>query len=830
MHPLAVERAKSLGSLGSFLLRHLPDKVDVDPTDLITCWSIIDKISKTDALAAVSMSILNTMYPLQVPLTKSTILKIVYGAYSLDPLSPLTTTLPPSELNQPLTRRVMYYDNLDNDSTIHLFPAKSAGPAHTKTNVWFTDAWYDLKRTNPVLAKNFNAHGRLMVGFYNDQATSALLYASALCDHTPLAVPIAIASIRNHSIAKNLSNLFKAVGANSSLLGSLFTEAQVLQGRGVGRLNLYDSAAERCDITRLDGQLFIPQDYDKLRTIIDEIISTELQGETPVYPTDDEFWTSRWLWCVNGSHNKSLDKHLGYEDMLPMLPRAHRKAYSEAVSTYDLDAWQAHSAFSISEKMEHGKTRAIYGGDTQSYYAFERLLRPIEEVWKGRQVILNPGRGGTLYNAVRLRKISATAPINLMMDYDDFNASHTIKSQQLVIEALCNAVAYPKDRADKLVASFSNSSLYAEGKYVGKLQGTLMSGHRATTVCNSILNRAYLLYIHPELRNYACMHVGDDVYFALPSFSHAAAVLQDIRRSSIRMNPTKQSCGVITAEFLRMALGCNGAQGYAPRTIASIVSGNWVSLYKLNPEEGISSLVASAWGLQNRSGSTRATLLLAHALSRYAKLPYADLQNLLTGVTALNNGPTRAGAHIVHRLDVLPADDATDRLHNNIVQSLPHNASSQYLSNHVSQFELVVLQEVGTSPLEVMVESSFSKSLAQETNPACVAVTKSLCETRGSKSSAVNAVELLSQPSIGGELTRYPIAGLYRNLLSTKKLRKLLRWLEIPVPDGLTPEIVAWGATACNTIITGILPYSDACSLSAKTFSRCIYTPINVCF
>lgn len=79
-----------------------------------------------------------------------------------------------------------------------------------------------------------------------------------------------------------------------------------------------------------------------------------------------------------------------------------------------------------------------------------------------------------------------------MLDYDDYNARHPLEYQQMVIEELVAHSGYDPVLGQRLADSFNNMYLFRpDTREPQQLKGTLMSGHRATTFINSVLNYAY---------------------------------------------------------------------------------------------------------------------------------------------------------------------------------------------------------------------------------------------------------------------------------------------------------------------------------------------------
>jgi len=124
---------------------------------------------------------------------------------------------------------------------------------------------------------------------------------------------------------------------------------------------------------------------------------------------------------------------------------------------------------------------------------------------------------------------------------------------------------------DELLGAFDKKELQITvfgGKKYCKWTSTLPTGHRATSFINSILNRAYLVHLLPECESY---HAGDDVYI-----TKAVSMLPIVRSGVVELNPAKPSWGH-QGEFLRNVLTTSGIFGYPCRSIATFISGNWLT-------------------------------------------------------------------------------------------------------------------------------------------------------------------------------------------------------------------------------------------------------------
>jgi hypothetical protein len=293
-----------------------------------------------------------------------------------------------------------------------------------------------------------------------------------------------------------------------------------------------------------------------------------------------------------GAHSRyAEDKWLGERVELPTRPT--RREFAEQVDVNLVALGSPRVDAGLSEKEEHGKTRAIYGCDTRSYYTFDYLLQPVEAVWRSRRTMLDPGRRlqSTLYPELAKRP-----GVRYMLDFDDFNSQHELWAMKEVIRVACEGapqkvLQWALDSWDNMFVHYYEDGVVKEQRMVG----TLPSGHRATTFVNTILNRAYCLYAAGgEMRNLDSYHCGDDVIVFGPEPDISEYVIQ-VDKSPFRINAAKQSVGFSVGEFLRVSFTDAEACGYPARAIASTVSGNWVTDNRLDKKSYVETLLRGVW-------------------------------------------------------------------------------------------------------------------------------------------------------------------------------------------------------------------------------------------
>jgi hypothetical protein len=494
-----------------------------------------------------------------------------------------------------------------------------------------------------------------------------------------------------------------------------------------------------------------------------------------------------------------------------------------------LSAWKAESFYSLSEKLECGKTRAIYSSDTLTYFAFEHLLKPVEGVWRNQRAILDPGGIGTWRIGRRIQAMRGANPVNVMLDYDDFNSRHMLLYMAIVIEELCDHVGYPAELREKLVRSIYHGTLRVGGEVLGRVMGTLMSGHRATTFFNTILNEAYIRVAYPRITELKSMHVGDDVYISAPSFAVAQDVLKKCESAGLAMNPIKQSVGVYAAEFLRVCYADDAARGYVCRSISSCVNGNWVSEVRLNAEEGLRSIVAHSWTLCNRARNVNMGALLVSSVKRICRLSSRDARNLLTGRVALNDGPCRyTGLHV----DSMCVDVDTSAEEEAVAlatQGFAEYATLDFLTHCAQPIEQYVLGELGASLVDTMRCASYRKTMISSGDVAgavpAAKVSRSF-DRRGVKTT-VQLEKSAYGRGVGGVLSQFPLLQFVKKRITGDLLLMALLIAGVRPGVGEDIEELAWGRKAKAVSVLGSLSYADASALTRRCDEDLVYSPYN---
>ncbi|BAC81754.1 RNA-dependent RNA polymerase [Helicobasidium mompa totivirus 1-17] len=650
----------------------------------------------------------------------------------------------------------------------------------------------------------------------SDVITAAILYTAALLpSHRNRSWRIAVAACLDPKAAKGLSTAMKSLGANSVQEGAVLVEAQSLQGRMTGACDLAEEASYRCDARKVAEQV-ISADPEALRDSIRWVLNKELANGVDEYQSLDDFWSRRWLWCVNGSHTNASDAKVGIRRKvdLPGIDRVYRRMVAEALEEEPISCWDGTTFVSATQKLEHGKTRAIFACDTQNYFRVSHLLGPVQNRWRNERILLDPGEGGSLKMAHRMMDMRAAGGLNVMLDYDDFNSHHATETQKILFEELIKHVNYDPVLGKTLVDSFDKMYCYIKGVRVGQVLGTMMSGHRGTMFINSVLNAVYIrlatgaAFFDPL----SSLHAGDDVYAVLPSLSDAKFLLDSCHNFGCRMNSTKQSVGVVCGEFLRMAVTPVGAIGYVCRSIASFISGNWSTDAPLTPREYLTNCISQCHTLFNRSNSMHLIQLISDCIHKRLNLKRKLCLEMMTGLAAPDGVPlfnTMYG-----RVYPIVPENWRRRGARFDCACEVHHATSQYSSQHLPPVKVEALTETGTSAASAMQLASYKRAIDSMLSyePRKVKFGK----PRTMNALGLNlAKELFTHLLNTGCLEAMPVLRLIQDQIKRPLLRELVL---LAGGDGGAAdlEVEAWGPQTRKCSFFGWIPYSDAAALQKK--------------
>jgi hypothetical protein len=383
----------------------------------------------------------------------------------------------------------------------------------------------------------------------------------------------------------------------------------------------------------------------------------------------------------------------------------------------------------------------------------------------------------------------------------------------------------PPQLTEACVASLDREYI-KRGDKLHHVVGTLMSGHRATTFFNSVLNAAYLRCAVGEStykRMYA-LHTGDDVYARVSTLHDVEALLIGAASRGCRLNPSKQSIGISHAEFLRCAFAPEGAYGYVARAIATCASGSWTHSAPLDAQEALTNAVTVSRALINRSGQHAFPRLLGPAL----RLPQGvtvrvAIDALIGGRASFNGMPAYTDSSPIPVYE-LRRQYAKPRLKD--WEKLPRNATLQYLSQHASEVEIEALSLTRTDPQPLMVASSYPMGQTEGTTVPCESELVVAGYFRPNRRGLATAAGVATRHE--GALNKYPLIHLIADRLTAENLEWLLRIVGAPRTRDVYAD--AFGEQVHPATIHGTLPISDASSIARTTGYDLIYVnyPINL--
>lgn len=794
-------RRSGLGDLGDWMANRLQfcglNVVHTTGSDALLMKALDD--GRVRGITAMCFSILHMEVPTQVSMKEADVVEM------------LSENICNTTRQKILCVKTAF--DIDSKDDVSIFPLKEDPQAATKVNVFFRDVWHDIKGSMPKQAQQIRKIRGVLAGMYNDQAAAAVIFMSLCSQYTGKPVLLFARLATDPAFAKNVSNVLKACGSGQNRLMAMCCEANTLQGRGVGDIDLEDEIASRCE----DGCRGKTVDLDsfELRRAVKEIIRDEIaEDRRPEWPTVDEFFSKRWLTTVNGSHNKTVHKRPYVDDLPSELKkmRMHRRAGVEVMSRNPLFGWDGETSVSVSAKLEHAKRRALFACDTVSYMAFDYLLKPVERSWVGRRVLLDPGKGGSVGMAHRISVLEKQYPYGVMLDYEAFNEHHTLEAQRIVIEEATRGA--DRRMVEMCLESFGKMRIRGE-RGTRTVKGTLMSGHRATSFINSVLNAAYIkLMLSSRWTNTKSIHVGDDVVVLCRTLNEARQLIDTAQGSPFRFNQMKQSFGRYSKEFLRMSGTGRKFYGYLARAVSSLVSGNWVTEIRLGEAEAISTYNQMAWSLVNRSGVAMAGRVLLNTIKRRTSLSRLEAEKLVAGELSVNGSPVRVGPGRYGTLRCQPlAIDMGEGRSRRELRSLPSNATDEYLAKHLTPVEMMAREMTGADVKGAMLEASYRKSLLADSRCSSKAVLKRgrVWSPDKSEEDVVTLVRSKSDPHV---LDGYPLVHLVKSGLSRAQVGELC---VAAGGSGSNKEIVEFlSDSSTTTMCRGIVPYADAVAAGRK--------------
>uniref|UniRef100_A0A2V0RJ97 RdRp n=1 Tax=viral metagenome TaxID=1070528 RepID=A0A2V0RJ97_9ZZZZ len=591
-----------------------------------------------------------------------------------------------------------------------VFPLKGHIGAVTKVNVFMSDAVKDARLVlgddvcQILLEMIYMRRACTGRCTYNDEACSWLLWCVAALEGGLNPVPALLVS---YDDLKEMSNDLKGCGVVCNPFAHMLVEMAALEGRGIGMINIENELRKRTDPESFEGML-AKFNAEDLTRVVRQIVREE-RGVI-VCPDWKRSWANRFATTKAGSHNVWA----GQECSLPK-QQLTRRNYVEAVDYMGVDEIEPRGYVSMSQKLEQGKGRAIYALDSDNYLRFDPPARAVEQAWRNKRVVLAPSGEDQVQDTERRGK--QLRKWKLMFDYKDFNSAHTTEAQKIVVREIFDFL--PEKWLRWLVDSFDNHKIkHPTSSELLHVKGTLMSGHRLTTIINTVLNGAYVRLVLGEdlYSRLHWEHVGDDVVASTDDADTADTTIGKLMASDLQLQRNKQGFGRWCAEFLRISYDGHIGTGYLARAIASGTCGSWVTDLKLDSSKYIVSVLQIMWTLRQRSQGYTCSLLFTSTIARRLGLSYEDAWGLATGRVSLNGSPVFGSnsGNVVHiKYGQTCGHLQVSRKVRGI--RLPRKAATDYAANS-TEYSALVKSGVHRAVLDrAMLEASYSNLF--ERNP-----------------------------------------------------------------------------------------------------------------
>lgn len=448
-----------------------------------------------------------------------------------------------------------------------------------------------------------------------------------------------------------------------------------------------------------------------LREALDKLVS-----HVPLYPDWAAFITQRQRWATSGSASGQFLEIEGEK------VRINKRSYFETLTASEMAAWldtTPEIRAVASEKMEPGKSRAIYGTTPIEQTIASFVVGPIEKVMP-RLPGIEFGLKGSAEVASIARRLEHARGDRIectMIDYADFNYQHTLEAMNILFEELSSALSakFPGHDVVRAASWLAQAQLNQyvrfphDPKYYKVTQG-MFSGTRTTNFTNTLLNWAYYETMKRRLEHCTGLtpvdefriHQGDDVWISNRSRVWAAALYTSMSEAGFVFQSSKQMFDVSRGEFLRVMYTREGALGYAARAIASFIIKPVQSVSELAPQARATALNSSIHLLFRRGLSSKACEVLWWATIPHAlrlSLPsragvgvplWVAGQSSAAG--GLDLGPPETVGVELHRTPPLPQIDVSSKF---LAQHIPSHMAHDWIvhmSHSVRQFDAKSLE------------------------------------------------------------------------------------------------------------------------------------------
>lgn len=359
---------------------------------------------------------------------------------------------------------------------------------------------------------------------------------------------------------------------------------ELCTGRAGNLTDWEEEKAKRIGPTIPISNPWTGEDYgNDLRVALEDILEP-MMPPRDVWGTWDDFAAERQSWASAGS--------AGGESWVVDGKRMHvnKHTYFEITSKEEMSAWpdtEPRIEAMGSEKMESGKSRAIYGTKVIDQTICTYVIKPLEKTMSKNPAIVAGHKGLNEIADIdrKLREVRGERVECTMLDYSDFNYQHTLNNQWILYDVLAHKLArYGNADLSKCARWWATAQLnqyvkFPHSQELHKVTQGMFSGVRSTGFTNTLLNLAYFLVAKKQLEQHLGLrprklvhyHQGDDVWITNQSRLWAMHLYMSMEAAGFEFTPSKQLFDRGRGEFLRVIYTDEGACGYMMRSVASLL-------------------------------------------------------------------------------------------------------------------------------------------------------------------------------------------------------------------------------------------------------------------
>jgi hypothetical protein len=395
--------------------------------------------------------------------------------------------------------------------------------------------------------------------------------------------------------------------------------------------------------------------YDEeLNISINETVKTALKRTTHLVPFS-EWYRTRMHWAASGGApgatvrwaDDGPNERLNKRGALLLIPESHVR--SILASALGPVLWSKASI-----KYENGKKRAIWNTSVEHYIIQAYILDNFDNnmantSWNSSHHGISAKLRGDV-----LRLMMLDFNIGLMWDFADFNINHTFKAMMKAFSATVTCLSQravskegdPPTGLRRARTDLHNCLTWINAArectiledplsgVISQVYRSLQSGERATSFCNTMMNRAYTIMVRrwafrtmgTPLLTLLSFHQGDDVYALCTTILQAlyACIAYNLLGFAGQVyKVTADYHG--RAEFLRLSYDAKDCKisGYPIRSCMGLLAGEFFRESTVDPSARAASFIEQYSKVIRRGGNVSVKVLECMIRSK-AALRYTD--------------------------------------------------------------------------------------------------------------------------------------------------------------------------------------------------------------